>query len=117
MAQLFEKDTDTIGLHLKNIYQSGELEEFATAGESSVAQKEGNRQVKRKLKVYNLDAIISVGYRVNSKRGIQFRKWANKILKQYLLKGYVINNQRLKQQNEQAKPLRDLTAEARDGGI
>ena len=107
MAQLFEKDTDTIGLHLKNIYQSGELEEFATAEESSVVQKEGNRQVKRKVKVYNLDAIISVGYRVNSKRGIQFRKWANKILKQYLLKGYVINNQRLKQQNEQLKELKD----------
>jgi death-on-curing family protein len=107
MAQLFEKDTDTIGLHLKNIYQSGELEEFATAEESSVVQKEGNRQVKRKVKVYNLDAIISVGYRVNSKRGIQFRKWANKILKQYLHKGYVINNQRLKQQNEQLKELQD----------
>ncbi len=107
MAQLFEKDIDTIGLHLKNIYQSGELEEFVTAEESSVLQKEGNRQVKRKVKVYNLDAIISVGYRVNSKRGIQFRKWANKILKQYLLKGYVINNQRLKQQNEQLKELQD----------
>ena len=107
MAQLFEKDTDTIGLHLKNIYQSGELEELATTEESSVVQKEGNRQVKRKVKVYNLDAIISVGYRVNSKRGIQFRKWANKILKQYLLKGYVINNQRLKQQNEQLKELKD----------
>ncbi len=107
MAQLFEKDTDTIGLHLKNIYQSGELEELATTEESSVVQKEGNRQVKRKVKVYNLDAIISVGYSVNSKRGIQFRKWANKILKQYLLKGYVINNQRLKQQNEQLKELKD----------
>jgi len=107
MAQLFERDTDTIGLHLKNIYQSGELEELATTEESSVVQKEGNRQVKRKVKVYNLDAIISVGYRVNSKRGIQFRKWANKILKQYLLKGYVINNQRLKQQNEQLKELKD----------
>jgi prophage maintenance system killer protein len=107
MAQLFEKDTDTIGLHLKNIYQSGELEELATTEESSVVQKEGNRQVKRKVKVYNLDAIISVGYRVNSKRGIQFRKWANKILKQYLLKGYVINNQRLKQQSEQLKELKD----------
>lgn len=107
MAQLFEKDTDTIGLHLKNIYQSGELEELATTEDSSVVQKEGNRQVKRKVKVYNLDAIISVGYRVNSKRGIQFRKWANKILKQYLLKGYVINNQRLEQQNEQLKELKD----------
>ena len=107
MAQLFDKDTDTIGLHLKNIYQSGELEELATTEESSVVQKEGNRQVKRKVKVYNLDAIISVGYRVNSKRGIQFRRWANKILKQYLLKGYVIDKQRLEQQNEQLKELQD----------
>lgn len=107
MAQLFEKDTDTIGLHLKNIYQTGELEELATAEESSVVQKEGNRKVKRKVKVYNLDAIISVGYRVNSKRGIQFRRWANKLLKQYLLKGYVINKQRLEQQNEQLKELQD----------
>jgi hypothetical protein len=73
MAQLFDKDSDTIGLHLKNIYQSGELEEFPTTEESSVVQNEGKRQVQRKTKLYNLDAIISVGYRANSKRGIQFR--------------------------------------------
>ncbi len=107
MALLFDKDTDTIGLHLKNIFQSGELEEFATTEDSSVVQKEGNRQVQRKIKLYNLDAIISVGYRVNSKRGIQFRIWANQIIKEYLLKGFVIDNKRLIQQNNQLKELQN----------
>lgn len=105
MATLFDKDSDTIGLHLKNIYESGELEELSTAEESSVVQQEGKRQVRRKLKVYNLDAIISVGYRVNSKRGIQFRIWASKIIKEYLLKGFVIDNKRLIHQNNQLKEL------------
>ena len=105
MAQLFEKDSDTIGLHLKNIYQSGELEELSTTEESSVVQQEGKRQIKRKIKLYNLDAIISVGYRVNSKRGIQFRIWASRIIKEYLLKGFVIDNKRLIQQNNQLKEL------------
>jgi prophage maintenance system killer protein len=105
MAQLFDKDSDTIGLHLKNIYQSGELEELSTTEESSVVQQEGKREVKRKIKLYNLDAIISVGYRVNSKRGIQFRIWASKIIKDYLLKGFVIDNKRLIQHNNQLKEL------------
>jgi prophage maintenance system killer protein len=105
MAHLFEKDSDTIGLHLKNIYQSGELEELSTTEESSVVQQEGKRQIKRKIKLYNLDAIISVGYRVNSKRGIQFRIWASRIIKEYLLKGFVIDNKRLIQQNNQLKEL------------
>jgi prophage maintenance system killer protein len=105
MAQLFDKDSDTIGLHLKNIYQSGELEELATTEDSSVVQKEGKRQVQRKIKLYNLDAIISVGYRVNSKRGIQFRIWASRIIKEYLLNGFVIDNKRLTQQNNQLKEL------------
>lgn len=83
MALLFGKDSDTIGLHLKNIYQSGELEEFATTEDSSVVQLEGKRKVQRKIKFYNLDAIISVGYRVNSKRGIHFRIWASRIIKEF----------------------------------
>jgi len=107
MAQLFDKDSDTIGLHLKNIYQSGELEGFATTDDSSVVQKEGDRQVQRKIKIYNLDAIISVGYRVNSKRGIQFRIWASRIIKEYLLTGFVIDNKRLIQQNNQLKELQN----------
>jgi prophage maintenance system killer protein len=90
---------------IRNIYQSGELEERTTTEESSVVQQEGKRQVRRKIKLYNLDAIISIGYRVNSKRGIQFRIWANKIIKEYLLKGFSLDNKRLIQQTSQ---LRDL---------
>jgi len=107
MSQLFEKDTDTVGLHLKNIYTSGELDEISTTEESSVVQLEGKRKVKRKIKLYNLDAIISVGYRVNSKRGIQFRIWANKILKEYLIKGYALNERKLNEQNQQLKELQN----------
>jgi prophage maintenance system killer protein/transcriptional regulator CtsR len=100
MAELFDKDSDTIGLHLKNIYKSGELQEAATTEESSVVQSEGKRKVKRKIRIYNLDAIISVGYRVNSKRGTQFRIWANKVLKEYLVKGFSLNEKRLKSQTK-----------------
>ncbi len=107
MAELFDKDSDTIGLHLKKIYESGELEEISTTEEYSVVQQEGQRTVKRKIKFYNLDAIISIGYRVNSKRGTQFRIWANKILKDYLIKGFSINEQRLRQQNEQLRELQE----------
>ncbi len=91
MGFLFEKDTDTIGLHLKNIFSDGELDEEATTELFSVVQKEGNRNVKRNINFYNLDAILSVGYRVNSKRGTQFRQWATQRLKDYLLKGYALN--------------------------
>lgn len=92
MAVLFDKDTDTIGLHLKNIFAEQELEENSTTEFFSVVQKEGNRNVKRSIRYYNLDAILSVGYRVNSKRGTQFRQWATQRLKDYLLKGYALNN-------------------------
>lgn len=77
MAELFEKDIDTIGLHIKNIYNSKELRRKVTTEDFSVVQKEGERKIERKIKHYNLDMIISVGYRVNSKRGTQFRIWAN----------------------------------------
>jgi hypothetical protein len=92
MGILFEKDSDTIGLHLKNIYAEQELDEHSTTELFSVVQKEGNRKVTRNLRFYNLDTILSVGYRVNSKRGTQFRQWATQRLKDYLLKGYAINN-------------------------
>ena len=107
MSELFEKDSDTIGLHLKNIYQSGELEEGATTEDSSVVQKEGARSVRRKIKFYNLDAIISLGYRVNSKRGIQFRIWANQVLKQYLIQGYSLNKRLLERKNQQLTELQE----------
>jgi death-on-curing family protein len=107
MAELFDKDSDTIGLHLKNIYKSGELEEISTTEKYSVVRQEGKRKVKREIKFYNLDAIISVGYRVNSKRGILFRKWATQQLKDYLIKGYAINQQRLQKQAEQLNELKE----------
>lgn len=97
MSDLFAKDSDTIGLHLKNIYEELELDESATTELFSVVQTEGKRQVNRKIKHYNLDAIISVGYRVNSKQGTQFRQWATQRLKDYLVQGYALNEKRLKE--------------------
>lgn len=97
MANLFDCSTDNISLHLKNIYAEGELSEAATTEESSVVQTEGNRQVRRPAKFYNLDAIISVGYRVNSRRATHFRIWATGILKEYMTKGFVLDDERLKQ--------------------
>ncbi len=107
MSELFEKDSDTIGLHLRNIYKSGELIEKATTEKYSVVQKEGNRNVKRTIKLYNLDAIISVGYKVNSKRGVQFRIWANQVIKDYLINGYAINEKKLKAQIDNLNSLKE----------
>ena len=97
MAELFQCSTDNISLHLKNIYKDGELLLEATTEEFSTVQKEGKRQISRKLTFYNLDAIISVGYRVNSSRATQFRIWATKVLKEYIKKGFVLDDERLKQ--------------------
>ena len=97
MAKLFEKDTDTISLHLKNIYQEGELEESSTTEDSSVVRQEGKREVRRKIRFYNLDAAISVGYRVNSRKGTQFRMWATQRLRELLVNGYSVNQQRFEQ--------------------
>lgn len=96
MAELFDVSVDNVGLHLKNIYQDGELTREATAEESSVVQIEGTREVQRPLTLYNLDAILAVGYRVRSPRGVQFRRWASTVLKEYLLKGFVMDDERLK---------------------
>ena len=95
MAQLFDCSTDNIGLHLKNIYETGELTQEATTENFSVVQNEGEREVNRKLKFYNLDAIISVGYRVNSTRATQFRQWCTFILRQFAIRGYVIDKKRM----------------------
>ena len=97
MAALFDCSSDNISLHLQNIYADGELIENATAEEISVVRQEGSRQVNRKLKYYNLDAIISVGYRVNSRRATQFRIWATGVLKEYMIKGFAMDDERLKQ--------------------
>lgn len=95
MAQLFDCSSDNIGLHLKNIYETRELAQETTAEYFSVVQTEGERQVNRKLKFYNLDAIISVGYRVNSTRATQFRQWCTFILRQFAIRGYVIDKKRM----------------------
>ena len=97
MAGLFDCSADNISLHLKNIYSDGELQENSTTEEFSVVQQEGTRKVNRKTKFYNLDAIISVGYRVNSRRATQFRIWATNVLKEYMIKGFVLDDDRLKQ--------------------
>lgn len=100
MAELLDKDTDTIGLHIRNIYKEGELEPDATTEKSSVVQNEGGRKVRRTLKFYNLDVIISVGYRVKSQHGTQFRQWATKVLREHLVQGYTLNQQRLEEQTQ-----------------
>ena len=94
MAKLFNVSTDNIGLHIKNILADQELD-ASTAEDSSVVQTEGKRKVKRTIKIYNLDMILSVGYRVKSPNGIIFRKWATSILKDYMIKGYAVNEKRL----------------------
>ena len=96
MAELFECSKDNIGLHLKNIYDEGELNKNSTTEKISVVQKEGNRSVKRNLDFYNLDAIIAVGYRVNSKKATKFRIWATNVLKEYIIKGFKIDEERMK---------------------
>lgn len=94
MAELFDTTTDNISLHLKNIYSDGELDGRATTEDSSEVRQEGKRQVRRKVKQYNLDAIISVGYRVSSRRAVLFRQWATRIVRDHLIQGYTLNQQR-----------------------
>jgi hypothetical protein len=99
MAELFGVKIPAISKHMSNIFESGELQKEATISILETVQKEGNRQVKRKMEFYNLDVIISVGYRVNSYQATQFRIWATKTLKEYIIKGFVLDDQRLKQGN------------------
>ena len=95
ISELYDCSIDNVSLHLKNIYKTLELDKNATIEEFSIVQKEGNRQVSRKIKYYNLDAVISVGYRVNSDRAIQFRRWSTRILKEFSKKGYIIDKRRM----------------------
>ncbi len=105
MALLFDKGIPTINEHIKNIYKEGELEEKSTIRKFRIVQKEGGRLVERDIDFYNLDVIISVGYRVKSLRGTQFRIWATKTLKEHLIKGYTINEKRLLQAKNQLQEL------------
>ena len=114
MAELFDVSTDNVGLHLKNIYEDGELSREATAEESSVVQTEGTRQVQRPVTLYNLDAILAVGYRVRSPRGVQFRRWASTVLKEYLVKGFVMDDERLKNPDGRPDYFDEMLARIRD---
>ena len=103
IALLFNVDRTRIVRHINNIYNDDELDKYSTCAENAQVQIEGAKKVNRNIKYYNLDMIISVGYRVKSKRGIVFRRWANKILKSYLLEGYVVNKKRLDYLQKQIK--------------
>lgn len=107
MAILFGKDVNTINEHTNNVYGEKELEKKSTTRKFRLVQIEGNREIRRNVDCYNLDVIISVGYRVKSLQGTQFRIWATKTLKQYLVKGYVLNQKRLKEQQKNLKILSD----------
>ena len=113
MAELFGKDTDTVGLHIRNIFREGELKESATTEESSVVRDEGGRTVRRTVGIYNLDVIISVGYRVKSQRGTQFRIWTTRVLREHLVRGYTVNARRLKELKQAVRLIANV-AERRD---
>ena len=97
MSELFDVGRSTINEHLKNVFQEGELDAEATIRNFRIVQKEGNRDIERNIDFYNLDAIISVGYRVNSSKATKFRIWATKVLKDFMIKGFVLDDERLKQ--------------------
>ena len=105
IARLFSKVKSTISYHISSIYKEKELQKKSTVRKFRTVQIEGYREIERNLEYYNLDVIISVGYRVKSKRGTQFRIWANKVLIDYLVKGYALNEKRLKEQKEKVKEL------------
>ncbi len=96
IAALFEVEVNTINYHLKEIYKSGELQEAATIRNFRIVQTEGKREVNRDVEFYNLDVIISIGYRVNSQRATQFRQWATSVLRDFAIRGYVLDKERLK---------------------
>ena len=97
MADLFQRDKSVISRHISNVYEEGELERGATVANYATVQAEGSRQIQRDIEFYNLDVIISVGYRVKSPRGVQFRRWATQRLREYIVKGFVMDDERLRQ--------------------
>jgi prophage maintenance system killer protein len=113
IALLFDRDKSVISRHLNKVFKEGELDRTATVAKFATVQAEGGREVKREIEYFNLDAIISVGYRVNSKRGTQFRIWATRVLRDHLLQGYTVNESRLRDLNRAVKLIAD-TAGRRD---
>ena len=114
MAELFDATKQNISLHLKNIIEDGELDAAATIKESLIVQTEGTRQVQRPVTLYSLDAILAVGYRVRSPRGVQFRRWASTVLKEYLVKGFVLDDERLKNPDGRPDYFDEMLARIRD---
>lgn len=114
MAELFDATKQNISLHLKNIFEDGELDTAATVKESLTVQTEGSRQVQRPVTLYNLDAILAVGYRVRSPRGVQFRRWASTVLKEFLTKGFVMDDERLKNPDGRPDYFDEMLARIRD---
>ncbi len=98
IAELFDRDVKTIGKHISNVFKEGELEKNSTVAKFATVQTEGGREIKREIEYYNLDVIISVGYRVKSKHGVQFRQWATNVLKSYIYNGYAINGDKITHQ-------------------
>lgn len=110
MAELFGKNSDTIGLHIRNAFKEGELTEEGTTEESSVVQQEGSRRIRRTIRFYNLDVIISVGYRVKSQQGTRFRQWATQVLRDHIVKGYTLNEQRLREESAKLRAMQQTVA-------
>ena len=123
MAELFQRNKSTISRHINNVYEEGELTPEATVAFFATVQIEGNRQVERDIAFYNLDMIISVGYRVHSYRGVQFRMWATRVLKEYIVKGFVLNDDLLKRAgggnyfDELLARIRDIRSSKRNLGM
>lgn len=114
IAELFDASKQNISLHLKNIFADGELDPAATVKQSLTVQTEGSRKVQRSISLFNLDAILAVGYRVRSPRGVQFRRWASTSLKEYLLKGFVMDDERLKNPDGRPDYFDEMLARIRD---
>ncbi len=114
IAELFEVSITTVNEHLANIFEEQELEEVSTIRNFRIVQKEGNREIERNSKHYNLNAILAVGYRVRSNRGVQFRKWATERLREYLIKGFTMDDERLKETDGRARYFEELLQRIRD---
>jgi len=108
IAELFDRDKSVISRHIKNIFKEEELTYYATVAKNATVQEEGKRKVARTIEYYNLDIILAVGYRVSSAKGTQFRIWANQILKNYLIKGFVVNEKRLQQTTQELQELKKV---------
>jgi prophage maintenance system killer protein len=110
LAELFGRDKSVISRHLRNVFKEGELSREGTVAKNATVQQEGGREIVREIDYFNLDAILSVGYRVNSKQGTRFRQWANRILKEYLTRGYALNEKRLQEQNQKLSDLHNTVS-------